>query len=154
MRTRLDEIVDQELKKWNGFVWSVVPWPTVVRDVAERAFRHGVEQGIDRCQGHGFDHMAQYVQPAPACAICKDGSCLTHPAEKKGPPVGACSCGTIGVCVTPGVIHRTDGPCFMDRRKGERRKEQWMQQLNTREGFKMKPWPAFDRRTRKDRRRG
>jgi hypothetical protein len=33
-----------------------------------------------------------------------------------------CSCREIGRCVTDGVVHRKDGPCFMDRRKGERRK--------------------------------
>ena len=138
MRTRLDEIVEEERACLNG--WAA--YPAGLHKIAERAFRHGVEQA------HGvfayLDPNGRNVQPAPA--------------EEKP----QCSCRSVGICCTPNVIHRTDGPCFMDSRKGERRKgtEDQACVLPPLDGKDVSPIYQFnsrmfwlrDRRTGKDRR--
>lgn len=112
------------------------------RALAESCFRHWVEQALD---SHREFTKAFSVQPAPA-------------GEKK-PFAGACCCGTIGICVTPGVIHRTDGPCFMDRRKGERREHQayitaikYDTATGNNAGPEAMKYPIPDRRSGKERR--
>lgn len=138
MRTRLDEIMDRIIKHWHDTNGSPV---SLLREGVNDAFRHGVEQAklgasVRDANVYGVSLIVPVfgdVQPAPA-------------TEKK--PLHKEWCQRVYWVEPYNLIGHE-----CDRRKGERRKEQWMQQLNTREGFKMKPWPAFDRRSGKDRRR-
>lgn len=83
MRTRLDEIVDEETE--NGLRWS----NAIVKRIAERAFRHGVERAFwSACLTEREWHP---VQPAPAEEkplrydwVYKGGPLITN-ERRKGP---------------------------------------------------------------------
>jgi hypothetical protein len=124
VRTRLDEIVEEEFEK----VGRVLVFSTgeICKRVAELAFRHGVERGIiegrkfDRgSRVEGFDH----VQPAPA---------------EENVPVRCPTCG--------GLPHPY--PPSLDRRKGERRVIR-----DSVIGRVLGAFPEMERRSGKDRRK-
>lgn len=142
MRTKLDEIVEEETagsliripKGEDIHVFSERVMAQIHR-VAERAFRHGVEQvkaTARPCPNWRHYHVSvewDAVQPGPACAICKDGSCLTHPAEEKTTGLGTvnhsdrtgCRCQRAKDAKYPSSLWVCG-----DDRKGERRKcEAW-----------------------------
>lgn len=96
MKTRLDEIVEEEGRRWVELM-RPAPWTgeqvVVAERIAERAFRHGVEQ----CDHVGTtDINGDDVQPAPSMEKCCDWVDGPH-------------------------CHEGDR-VFKDRRKGERRK--------------------------------
>jgi hypothetical protein len=96
MRTRLDEIVEEETGEDASPGWHV--------RIAERAFRHGVEQCVASPDWTGL--QPSRVQPAPAEEKCRSCWHTPHP----GSP---CSSG----------LNECDNWRGCDnRRKGERRK--------------------------------
>jgi hypothetical protein len=92
MRNHLDEIVEEETGPAETAIDSV--YRDIVLRVAERAFRHALEQ----CQStiKPEFHSLAFVQPAPADEKCPNGCWHGRHSWLHGPP--------------------------LDRRKGERRK--------------------------------
>ena len=113
-RTKLDEIVEEELKRERDMdqplnnVYSVNLGPAIARvckRIAERAFRHGVE----RCAAHANTYPGPMnVQPAPA-------------EEKKRCECGHEDPGYDRPCLY--TTYKCEGGRHPDRRKGERRKK-------------------------------
>ena len=125
MRTRLDEIVEEEIRAEAGDRHAGPMVAAICKRIAERAFRHGVEQagtGMHeackvRYSGIHFDLRG--VQPAPAEERHPEQDTVhaaqaerykPAPAEEKV-PVRCPTCG--------GLPHPY--PPSLDRRKGERR---------------------------------
>jgi hypothetical protein len=104
-RNHLDEIVDEESMTEHSY-------RLMAMRIAERAFRHGVEQAegavngaLDKSMQSVLGVNCEGVRPAPA-----EEKCWKHPYK---PPVGVCQ---IPGCTDPPFKHP------VDRRKGERRK--------------------------------
>lgn len=120
MRTMLDVIVEEEF----GFDDKCVR--DAGKRIAERAFRHGVEQ----CSRVGMFDYRSSVQPAPA----EEKARVTQVG-----PAGSFT--------------------FTDRRKGERRKVQWWQNMSVCDekgymiDYRPVKYPTVDRRSGKDRRK-
>jgi hypothetical protein len=124
MRTRLDEIVEEEIPRESHYTAHAEVVRTWGKRIAERAFQHGCEMGgmaaVRNCEqirlGKAPEYGGETVQPAPAeeklCGKCRhpehDGICLFMlvDIDRFGlmtTPSGTCNCG--------------------DRRKGKRRAE-------------------------------
>lgn len=150
MRTRLDEIVEEIYAAWPGMLSINEIRPIVERGV-NNAFRHGVEQhraAINLCNkvmaeaGVRLVMGDEAVQPAPAGE--KDREFISNET--------ACS-GSHWVD-SHGLCHHPD------RRKGERRKEQFWVQVWSDEKrgdgyigrYEQRKYPYPDRRSGVDRR--
>jgi hypothetical protein len=119
VRTRLDEIVDEVFRLGiNGR--GLVGYAGEL-EIAERAFRHGVERAVFQCNVSGWIHDLSSVQPAPA-AFKWDGM---FPDRRKGERRFAKPWELIGSRVYGGIelpsssryyaLHK-DGPFCLDRR--------------------------------------
>lgn len=96
MKTRLDEIVEEEGRRWIELM-RPAPWTgdqvVVAERIAERAFRHGAEMGgmaaISHCEQIRLDkappEFGYTVQPAPAEE--KKHRCLCGPTYGHATPV-------------------------------------------------------------------
>lgn len=94
MRTRLDEIIEFEVRasgfgSWNTESSDLTTLPATVKRIAERAFRHGVEQLMKNVF---VSYDTENVQPAPAEEkpeggryVCPHERCqMHHPDRRKG----------------------------------------------------------------------
>jgi hypothetical protein len=101
MKTRLDEIVYQEMQA----LIDHDDTHKCCRSIAERAFRHGVEQTLV------FSENAYTVHPLPAGEV--NPRVQPAPAKEKNPHIACCSW-----CLMPHTYHLY----CKDRRRGKRRK--------------------------------
>ena len=134
-RNRFDEIVEEEL---NGKRLEIPAVLGYVKRIAERAFRHGVEQGLGPAPG--VLKYIQSVRPAPAKGGCACGcdDPWAHQGQGNVYPVKQVAWGSV-----PGG--------WIDRRKDQRRHPQACPTCG--KEFQYQWIRSPDRRSGKDRRK-
>lgn len=136
MRTRLDEIAEEELGTLRADPAYAILVLGFGKCIAERAFRLGSEQEIARCMGDLASHRGPQVQPAPAKNVYarsdNRGGFLPIDDERKGERrirgeqnivQGFTVAG--GISISMRLYSRyldSSGPYYYDRRSGKDRR--------------------------------
>jgi hypothetical protein len=105
MRTKLDEIVEEEVQRAGATFFTRTGPDEMGKRIAERAFRHGVEGGVATAP-YMKDGRSYIVQPEPV-------------GER---PIPAPHCPAR--CGGPHSLRASDGTYHCNTRKGQRRKDE------------------------------